>query len=386
MKASHKSAKSLSKMDFVDHVETPLNACSLESLPEPVEDNNGELVWPLMLGCYELDEASGNRNGRLDLYKVPVSQDSMGFGDATNIIGDTVKFSGVLDGKWLPNSIHDGSYYYGSAHASGEIVVHKIDKSWQISKAGNTESRDSALCLALSWDLDKSVSSDQTVSTRIISSYSNGTCSIHQANFLEQQVELIETFTWDAHKMFHSPAEVWSACFTTDSNVVMTGGDESHLKIWDIRSGFGTAIHTLKQFEAGVTVLAPHPRLDHLVACGSYDETVMLLDLRYISKSKPKSLFHSDPVGGGLWRIKWHPRENDRLLLGAMHGGCRVVQVDGLNSFEELDEGSLIPQIQQEFTNHKSMAYGADWLVHTKLEAAASCSFYDRAMYMWKVN
>ena len=190
--------------------------------------------------------------------------------------------------------------------------------------------------------------------------------------------------------MFQSPAEVWSACFTTDPNVVMTGGDDSSLKVWDVRSGFGKPIHVLKQFEAGVTVLAPHPRIDHLVACGSYDETMALLDLRFVSECKPKSLCHSDSVGGGLWRMKWSPIDNNRLLLGAMHGGCRVMQIDGLTEVEESNHQSVTLEVKQEFTNHRSMAYGADWLVSKtkdrKVEAAASCSFYDRAMYLWKVE
>lgn len=48
----------------------------------------------------------------------------------------------------------------------------------------------------------------------------------------------------------------------------------------------------------------------------------------------------------------------------------------------------------KQFTNHESMAYGADWLVHTnetadgsvpveQFEAAVTCSFYDRAVYVW---
>ena len=91
-----------------------------------------------------------------------------------------------------------------------------------------------------------------------------------------------------------------------------------------------------------------------------------------------------------MWRIKWHPIDDEYLLLGAMHGGCRVVKVDGIELIGE-GGGEVKMQIQQEFTKHKSMAYGADWLVSERLgsdrvQAAVSCSFYDRAMYLWRVN
>jgi hypothetical protein len=46
-------------------------------------------------------------------------------------------------------------------------------------------------------------------------------------------------------------------------------------------------------------------------------------------------------------------------------------------------------KVTKKFTEHESMAYGADWLVcphptrNGYFEAAASCSFYDNAVYLW---
>ena len=136
----------------------------------------------------------------------------------------------------------------------------------------------------------------------------------------------------------------------------------------------------------------------HIIACGSYDETVTLLDLRMVSSegSRPKVLCHTNPVGGGLWRMKWHPLDDDRLLLGAMHGGCRVLKVNGIGeslaAAADLQPNSCKAHATHKFTKHESMAYGADWLVYKSggaqmtVEAAASCSFYDRAMYLWDVH
>jgi diphthamide biosynthesis protein 7 len=266
-------------------------------------------------------------------------------------------------------------------------------------RIGQTPTQD-CICLAVAWNHSSSSSSRK----KLVSSYSNGQVAIHNVHCVPSEssnsnstigtttlasLELVES--WSAHQMFHNPAEVWAACFQTHhDDIVLTGGDEGQLKIWDIRTGTSRPIQTLsKTFEAGVTVLSPHSRKEHWVAAGSYDETMALLDLRMVSTSQPpRVLHHSDPLGGGLWRIKWHPHNDTRLLIAAMHGGCRVVDLDLLD--EEKEEGSMNLYVRQQFTNHQSMAYGADWLVHSTpnrtIQAAVSCSFYDQAMYLWNVQ
>ena len=90
-----------------------------------------------------------------------------------------------------------------------------------------------------------------------------------------------------------------------------------------------------------------------------------------------------------MWRIKWHPYEDDRLLLASMHGGCRVVHVDGMKCQDDANDTTAEIRVCKEFVKHTSMAYGADWLVSKHpnrkdyYDAAASCSFYDRALYLW---
>ena len=137
-----------------------------------------------------------------------------------------------------------------------------------------------------------------------------------------------------------------------------------------------------KEFDAGVTAISSHPSLDHMFSVGSYDEYVRLYDLRMLNK--PIWKVH---VGGGVWRIKWHPTStidetarNTKLLVASMHGGCRVIEciANGKN---------VSADIISSFTEHESMAYGADWIWfqsqgHTR-EAAASCSFYDRNAFIW---
>lgn len=89
-------------------------------------------------------------------------------------------------------------------------------------------------------------------------------------------------------------------------------------------------------------------------------------------------------VGGGVWRVKWHPsekRKND-LLVACMHDGCKIVRFD-MGGESIADSGSII----QRFDEHKSMAYGADWSYakeNTGDTLIASCSFYDHVSYTWR--
>ena len=66
-----------------------------------------------------------------------------------------------------------------------------------------------------------------------------------------------------------------------------------------------------------------------------------------------------------------------------MHGGCRIVEVAGIESSATDHDYSIDASIIKEFIEHESMAYGADWIIGENYEAAASCSFYDRAAFIW---
>jgi hypothetical protein len=93
--------------------------------------------------------------------------------------------------------------------------------------------------------------------------------------------------------------------------------------------------------------------------------------------SQRRPLCKSSSLGGGIWRIKWHPYTPNRMLVAAMHAGCHVLNFHGesdsgnksmdfLNSSASNNDsfGSKITDTcTKAFTEHESMAYGADWLV-----------------------
>jgi len=432
--------------DVLDYIETNLNACSVETIcyhPKNSSDTEESFI-PLCLGCYQLNESTGQRKGRLDLYAVPITS-SHSSGTSSENIGQIETFGatpltvlggdgderivpGVLDGKWAninekfsspSKKIHN---FYATAHSNGEIWIHDIRNStvedssdahrhpFEAKLVGKSISPSSSegLCLALAWEnpLYSISENDPTnLNTRIISSYSDGQTAIHRITKRPVDdtsailsLELTLEHQWESHKIFNCPAEVWCANFI-DSNTVVTGGDEGGWKVWDLRQSLSSKpIHHGKDdFGAGVTVLSPHPRIENLLAIGSYDETVALFDLRKTtnadnSNRRPEALYHSESLGGGIWRCKWHPFEDHKLLVAAMHGGCVVGNFDGLHAYEASGEATGVGfKIQNKFELHQSMAYGVDWLLKNDkltddrgMEVAASCSFYDKALYLWK--
>jgi diphthine methyl ester acylhydrolase len=112
----------------------------------------------------------------------------------------------------------------------------------------------------------------------------------------------------------------------------------------------------------------------------SYDNAVRLFDVR-----KPLIPLTQADVGGGAWRVKWHPsehRKND-LLVACMHDGFKILKFD----VEQLIGDGVEYTIVKRFDEHDSLAYGADWSFsgdHREGTLVASCSFYDHTLYLWR--
>lgn len=103
----------------------------------------------------------------------------------------------------------------------------------------------------------------------------------------------------------------------------------------------------------------------HLWAVGSYDERVYVFDAR--STKAPLSRSGKDELGGGVWRVKWHPRERHLLALACMRSGFHVMALGG--------HGATMHH-RRHYQPHESeaLAYGVDWISGDRI---ACCSFYD---------
>jgi diphthine methyl ester acylhydrolase len=59
---------------------------------------------------------------------------------------------------------------------------------------------------------------------------------------------------------------------------------------------------------------------EHIFATGSYDEHLFIWDSR---KMKVPLIDHH--LGGGVWRVKWHPTDPNRILTASMHNGFHII-------------------------------------------------------------
>ena len=64
----------------------------------------------------------------------------------------------------------------------------------------------------------------------------------------------------------------------------------------------------------GVCSMQHHRSLEHVLLTGSFDETILLWDTRQITRP-----LASHNVGGGVWRLQWHPQDEQRLLVFAVN-------------------------------------------------------------------
>ncbi|OBZ79821.1 Diphthine methyltransferase [Grifola frondosa] len=283
----------------------------------------------------------------------------------------------ILDMKWCHRT-PSVPPILGIADSEGGITLHewrgdenRLERIHSIACAP-----DHVLCLSLDWSNRRNPT---TTLGSLVVSLSDGSLALLRPH---DQSGLSVTDVWHAHDF-----EPWIAAWDYwNTNIVYSGGDDLKMKGWDVRQGFSQPTFVNKRFDAGVTTIQSHPHIENIIAVGSYDNTVRLFDTRKLTTP-----FIQADVGGGAWRVKWHPsatRQND-LLVACMHDGFKVVRF-ALGGALELP-GSSSPdqtwEITKRFDEHESLAYGADWSFGEGCgdeTLVASCSFYDHTLHLWK--
>ncbi|XP_068594424.1 diphthine methyltransferase [Brachionichthys hirsutus] len=329
---------SRSKTRNLQVFDTELSADAVEWCP--VSPDNDVLVC----GTYELQKGTGeghaaaSRTGRLYLFEF---RREAQVGPPLSEL-QRMETAAILDLKWCRVPV-SGRAVLGVAAATGELQLYTLSDSQAGGRSLQTLSslKVGAECLALSldWSAGRLDSSD----LRVACSDSAGGVGV----LALAEGALVSLSRWNAHDY-----EAWIAAFSYwDTQLVYSGGDDCKLKGWDLRVGSSTPLFTSKRHSMGVCSIHSSPHREHILATGSYDEQVLLWDGRNMHRPLSES-----PVGGGVWRLKWHPTDQHLLLAACMHNGFHVLHCE-----QALGGGGGACPVVASYILHNSLAYGADW-------------------------
>ncbi|CAF4954176.1 unnamed protein product [Pieris macdunnoughi] len=303
-------------------------------------------------GTYQLDKTDEDgstkkqkRLGRIYLFKVSDDMDEI-------CPIQSIDTAGILDQKWSYNCI-DGHPVLGAVTSEGSLHLYRLInlklERWLEAVIG-----ENVLALSLDWSTNK-----YNGNTSVIVSDSAGNVTLWKVDDTLEKVG-----EWQAHGY-----EAWIAAFNYwNLDVFYTGGDDCVLKCFDRKSP--DVVMTNRSHEAGVTAIRSHVDVEHQLLTGSYDEKVRLWDARQMKRCLTET-----NVGGGVWRLKWHPNRKSVILAACMYGGFRLLRA----------EDTI--EILYEYLEHESIAYGADWKFENKeLSMVATCSFYDCNLRVGEIN
>ncbi|KAM7461257.1 hypothetical protein LguiA_029378 [Lonicera macranthoides] len=315
----------------------------------------------LAAATYTLEEGDKpSRSGSISLFNVDASLGQL------ELI-HRAESAGIFDLKWNPVGSNNVSPLLAQANADGYLRLDRLESSVNGSelhgnflKEVDNEKVSSSMCLCLDWNPS---------ATSIAVGLSDGSTSIISLN--DSGPNKVQE--WEGHEF-----EVWATCFDIHQpQLVYTGSDDCKFKCWDLRMDSSElAFQNSKAHTMGVCCIAKNPSDPYTLLTGSYDEYLRIWDVRSMSKPISKT---SICLGGGVWRIKYHPSVVDIVVAACMHNGFSIVKVNG-------DK----PEVVETYNKHESLAYGVDWQGVSlckdgkrKSSVVATCSFYDRLLRVW---
>ncbi len=272
----------------------------------------------------------------------------------------SVACGGVLDLKWQKGS---GSLLASVESEAGMGLFRLQDGRLEDQQRGKLDRQsrtlrsnapESLINLSVDWTLD---------GKRVAVSHDDGSLSVWEV--AAEGLRNVEW--WQGHDN-----EAWiAACHRSQPDVLWSGADDGLLRGWDLRRGVGKRQHVFQvKGDMGVTSIQACPHQDGLWAVGGYDESLRIFDER----NTAEPVAELSGLGGGVWRIKWHPEDAKQMALACMRGGFRIVSFEG---------GKLATAFH--YTKHESeaLAYGVDWIA--KRNRVACCSFYDAqcSLFSW---
>ncbi|XP_051278305.1 diphthine methyltransferase isoform X2 [Dicentrarchus labrax] len=298
----------------------------------------------LACGTYQLQKGAGeesaapSRTGRLYLFEFR----RVGLMSPPLTELQRMDTAAILDLKWCHVPV-SGQAVLGVAAATGELQLYTLSDSQEGGRSlqilSSFEVGADRLALSLDWSTGRMDSCD----VRVVCSDSAGCVSVLSM----AEGALTALSQWKAHDF-----EAWISAFSYwDTQLVYSGGDDCKLKGWDLRAGPSSPTFTSKRHSMGVCSIHSNPHREHILATGSYDEQVLLWDGRNMRQPLSES-----SLGGGVWRLKWHPTHQNLLLAACMHNDFHI-----LNCRPALEGSGEVCPVVASYILHNSLAYGADW-------------------------
>lgn len=273
-----------------------------------------------------------------------------------------IKTAAILDAKW---HIAGEKCLLFVASALSEILLFELrsdDKLHPIDVANlASDFEDNLLTLSIDISNDDFINGGDN----LLASDSRGSVSLLSLT----PNKLVKLRDWKAHSF-----EAWTCAFDKwNGNIVYTGGDDTFMHIFDVRTDEVSKIVTNKAHTAGVTSILSFDQ-NHLLT-GSYDETLRIFDTR-----NWRQPLYGVMLFGGIWRMKPSKNERRMLLCACMYKNFSVCMIN-----EDVSEVNLAA----EFTKHESICYGADWApnkLNNGNQLMATCSFYDKKLCLSTVG
>ncbi|XP_067377903.1 diphthine methyltransferase isoform X1 [Channa argus] len=340
-----------SKTRSLQVFDTELSADTVEWCPVSTGHNI------LACGTYQLQKGAGEedatpcRTGRLYLFEF--QHEGLTCPPLTEL--QRIDTAAILDLKWCHVPV-SGKALLGMAAATGELQLFSLSDIQEGSRSLQTlsslEVGAERLALSLDWSTGRM---DSSSDVRLVCSDSAGCASLISL----AEGNLTALSHWKAHDF-----EAWISAFSYwDLQQVYTGGDDCKLKGWDLRVDPSRPTFTSKKHSMGVCSIHSNPHREHILATGSYDEQVLLWDGRNMRQPLSESA-----MGGGVWRLKWHPTHQHLLLAACMHNDFHI-----LNCQQVLEGSGGACPVAASYILHNSLAYGADWS-QLSLGKPASCT------------
>ena len=265
---------------------------------------------------------------------------------------------GVLDIKWQGRMLAD-------ANSDGSVGLHVLDEDETACATvarvrGVEEEEEHTIALSLDWDSHKD--------GRLAVSLSTGKLAVMHA----AEAGLTRERTFDAHDLYGQVIEVWITAFDRYApEVLYSGADDTFFKAWDLRTDCARPTLVNKSHGMGVCSIQSNPHREFELATGSYDESFRLFDTRNLRKPLLEY-----PLGGGVWRIKWNPARESRVLIATMRAGIQVL---------DLSPDAQAP-VYHYHGHDPELSYGVDWAPGPDQSLVGTCSFtHEDSYHVWRV-